>query len=194
LEFDRHDQSLYGFTEKGIEDLEVCHQIFRACDEFLHRFEVVQGSNTSERFDKAISGMNGDANVWIQNLSAQKDEVVLLLDKGANISLEIDESSAASLVSVIEELCECVADKDVARLRNVVTALKSQMETSKTSVISDAVTQLHRAVEKRDADFEELLELTDQLLSLNRMNRSGVIQSILSDNLQEDSLPSLSPA
>ncbi|MEZ6095182.1 MAG: GGDEF domain-containing protein [Pirellulaceae bacterium] len=184
LEFNPQDKNIVDLPEEAKSDLQACGEIFHTCEHFLHEVNQtgrVNAESLTQTINKVKESLADQGQVqWLQPLFENTDAVIEILERPSQVQIEFDEDSAAIVADHIEELCSSLAEKDISKLRKIVGDLHRDASRFKPSVVTDAVGQLHQAIEKRGAEFDDLIDLADQLLDLCRLNRKGVVQTAIS--------------
>jgi hypothetical protein len=106
----------------------------------------------------------------------QEDIQGLLVDKNRE-DIVYDPETAGLLVASIEDLCLALTQKDISKLRHVVSRLKQESTGKNVTLVTDAVGELHKAMEQRGAEFDDLLEHIDHIFDLCRMTRTKVLET-----------------
>ncbi len=169
-----------GLSTKVIADFEECFRILNVVDHFLHHLQcslAPAGQKFAEALTLTQLTCHPTASEWCGMLmEMQKDVQDLLVDKNLE-DIVYDPETAGLLVASIEDLCLALTQKDISKLRHVVSRLKAESTGKNVTLVTDAVGELHKAMEQRGAEFDDLLEHIDHIFNLCRMTRTKVLET-----------------
>ncbi len=119
---------------------------------------------------------------------------ILLQAQGAQIwsrvvtEQPIDSKTNRIISEFVDPICEAIAKKSISELREIAGKLKDQTKECEQPQVSEAVQNLHRALEQRGTEFDELLSLANRVLDLSRQTRIALVDSNLPDTWQHDTV------
>lgn len=85
----------------------------------------------------------------------------------------------------LNSLSEAIEAEDVEKIRNIVDLLKLDAEHAESSVISAATQRLNEAITVRNAEFDQIIELANEVMDLCGSTRNSVAQPVDSALLTE---------
>lgn len=118
----------------------------------------------------------------------------LVLEQGAQIwtrvvsEQPIDSKTSRIISEFVDPICEAIAKKSISELREIAGKLKDQTKECEQPQVSEAIQNLHRALEQRGTEFDELLSLANRVLDLSRQTRIALVDSSLPESWQYDTI------
>ena len=106
------------------------------------------------------------------------------------VNIPTSAKSAVAIGKHLESLYEAVADEDVNKLRTVVDKLKHDKEIQSIDAVHEATDRLEQAIQVRSTEFEQVIGLVGDVMSLCRSTRNslvGAAESFSKEVLQESS-------
>ena len=85
----------------------------------------------------------------------------------------------------LNSLSEAIEAEDVEKIRNIVDLLKLDAEHAESPVISAATQRLNEAITVRNAEFDQIIELANEVMDLCGSTRNSVAQPVDSAVLTE---------